>query len=463
MGKTLLKGGQVITLADELGDFERADILIDGTTIAAVGPDLEAPDAVVVDAQGMLVIPGMSDTHVHLWEALFRGRASESWGAEFFPTMRPLNGVLTPQDVYVATRTGALELLSNGTTAVLEFCPTVHSPEHADAALQALRETGMRGVFAFDVSGSYSDGPTSYTSRQQRFNDAARLAGTTTADDRIKIGVALSVITSETRDVTTEEVTFARSIGAPITFHYNTPGMMRLLSEWDLLGPDMVPAHGNWATDDDLQLLADVGGHLSVTTEAESLSGNRPMTMTGRAHKAGVRVSLGVDIPAMVSANIAQQMRYTYLLQRVLDGIQERYEAQVPVSRRPGLPSLTARDVFRFGTRNGVEAMGFAGVAGQIAPGFRADLTMINTREFGMSFGDPAVHVVLNTGTADISAVTVDGEFLKRDGRLVGVDMRELAQARAETQRRVLDASGEFGKTEPPRFHWDWVPDAERY
>src|SRR5690606_12787387 len=118
-------------------------------------------------------------------------------------------------------------------------------------------------------------------------------------------------------------------------------------------------------------------------------SANRPMTMTARAHARGVRVGLGVDVPAMVSSSIAQQMRYTYLLQRVLDGAQERAEGQVPVARRPGLPSLTARDVFIFGTRNGVEAMGFGDISGQLAPGRRADLVVFDTRLHGMSFGDP--------------------------------------------------------------------------
>lgn len=462
MNKVLFRHGFVMSGNDELGDLERADVLIDGSRIEQVGSGLDDAGAEVIDASGMLIMPGMADTHTHLWETPFKGRVSEAWGWEYFTNMHPLASWLTPEDVYAGTYAGAVESLAAGVTSMFDYCTCIMSPEHADAAVEALRASGIRAVFGYDLRGKDPGGRATLGPSSERFVDIERLRGSipNQPEDLLRLGVCLSDVAPDTMEQTAREVAFAREIGCPMTWHSNKGGEMVLLDEGGLLGADLLPAHGNYTTDEDLDLLAGVGGSLTTQPEAETYAGRRSMSMVGRAHRRGVGIALGVDVPAIMNLGILPQMRLLYLLQRYIDGMSERLESQVPVARRPGVPTLSVRDVVRFGTTNGQAAIWLGDSVGQVAPGFQADLVLLDARVFGRAEGDPAAHVILNSSLGDVHSVMVAGEFRKRDGRLVGVDTSQMLAEREAARDRVYKAAETTpGKME--RTHWNWVAATE--
>lgn len=457
--KTLFRNARVITFDDAIGDLPRGDVLVSETTVEAVGVDLEAADAQVVDADGMLLMPGMVDSHTHLWEALFRGRVSEAWGSEYFGDLPQLGSFMTPEAVYGATYAGAVELLDAGVTTVFDYCHCILSPEHADAALDALRAAGIRAVFGYDLAGRDPAGHGSLGPSQERFPDVERVAWALAEEPLLTLAVCLSGVGPDDMERTGIELAFARGLGCLTSYHNNAGGELVLLDEAGLLGPDVLPAHGNYTTDDDLERLGAVGGCLTTQTEAETYAGRRSMSMMGRGHRRGVRIALGVDVPALVNSAVMTQMRLVYFLQRYMDGMHERLEGQVPVARRPGVPTFTARDVLRFGTVNGAAAVGLGEAVGRIAPGCQADLVLLDARRYGMADGDPAAHVVLNSSLADVHTVMVAGAVRKREGRMVGVDHAELVAAREAAAERVLASAG---VGEMRRTYWDWTREAAR-
>lgn len=457
MTTLLIRGARVMSCNDAIGDLDRADVLVEGTKVREVGQGLEAAGAEVVDAAGMLAIPGMVDTHTHLWETLFRGRVSEAWGMEYFTNIPPLGSWMSPEDLYAATYAGAVELLAAGVTTVFDYCHSILSPEHADAGIEALRDAGIRAIFGYDLVGRDPAGNGVLGPSEERFDDVARLhdaIGAAPGSD-LQLAVCLSGVGVDTLDTVAREVAFGRELGCLMSYHNNTGGEIVLLDRADLLDTDILAAHGNYATDEDLELLGAIGGFLSTQTEAETYAGRRSMSMVARGHRRGVGIALGVDVPALVNPAIVTQMRLLYFLQRFMDGMQERMEGQVPVARRPGVPTLTVRDIFRFGTTNGQAALRQGEHVGQIAPGFEADIVLIDARTFGMAEGDPAAHVVLNSGIGDVDSVLVGGRFRKRAGQLVGVEASEMVEARENARRRVLEAAGEDAG--PRRTHWKWA------
>src|SRR5918912_3137119 len=147
--KLLIRGGTVLSMDKTIGDLPRADVLIDGDTIAAVQPDISA-DARTIDATGFIVMPGFVDTHRHTWEASIRGSAPnatlDDYFVEILDTFAPL---YRPDDVYASNLAGALECLNAGITTLVDWSHINNSPEHPDAAIRGLQEAGIRAQYAY--------------------------------------------------------------------------------------------------------------------------------------------------------------------------------------------------------------------------------------------------------------------------------------------------------------------------
>ncbi|MEX0705337.1 MAG: amidohydrolase family protein, partial [Nitriliruptoraceae bacterium] len=254
-----------------------SDVRISGGIITEVGSDLTAaPTDEVVQADEMIVMPGMADTHTHLWEALFRGRVAEAWGLEYFTNIPPLGSWLHPSDMYTGVLAGSLELLANGVTTVLDFCHAILTPEHADAGLQALQDAGIRALFAYDLQGRDPSSQGTLAPSDARFGDVERVMAATSPDGLVRVGTGLNTIDASNGDQVAREVEFSREHGLTMTFHNNRGGELEALERLDLLDRDILPAHCNYTTDADLDALARVGGSISTQPEAETYAGRRP-------------------------------------------------------------------------------------------------------------------------------------------------------------------------------------------
>jgi cytosine/adenosine deaminase-related metal-dependent hydrolase len=454
---TLFKNAFVVSCNAKIGDAPGSDVLVEDTQIRQVGPKLDAAGAEVVDASGMLLMPGMIDTHSHLWETPFKGRVAEGWGMEYFTNIHPLVSYFTPEDAYAGIFAGHIESLANGVTTMFDYNTCIHTPEHADAAIQAIKDAGIRGFMGYDFRGKSPNSKPPLGPSAARFPDVKRVRSglSNGSRDLVRLATCLGDIAPDNIDAVVAEIEFSREMGCYMSWHCNKAGELEQLGARGLLKNDLLPAHGNYTTDKDLRLLADVGGYLTSQTEAETYAGRRSMSMIARGHRMGVGIAIGVDVPVIGNLGLLPQMRLLHFLQRYMDGAIERHEGQVPVVRRPGVPTLDARNILEFATTNGAAALGIGDAVGQIAPGFEADIVLLDARDFGIAEGDPAGHIVLNSSSGDVDTVMVAGKFRKRGGKMVGVDMSKMLAARVAARDRVYKAAGEM----PGGLHktyWGW-------
>ena len=149
--RTLFKGGTVLSLDRNVGDHTRADVLVEGTRIAAVGPDLVADGAQVIDATGMIVMPGLINAHQHAWLGLLRGMMPnvDAIGDYMAAIPQMLGRFYTPQDSGLATRLTALSCLDAGVTTLLDACHNTRSSAHSDAAIEAFEAAGLRALHMY--------------------------------------------------------------------------------------------------------------------------------------------------------------------------------------------------------------------------------------------------------------------------------------------------------------------------
>jgi cytosine/adenosine deaminase-related metal-dependent hydrolase len=389
-GSILIRRGHVLTMDDQLGDLPVGDVLVRGNTIAKVGAQLADRADEVIDADGMFVLPGLVDTHIHLWQTVLRGLAGDLWKGEYFTHVLPYRERFRPEDMYAGGYVGGLELLSHGTTTALDFCHAIGSPSHVDAALDGVRDSGLRAVFEYSVK---ETPPGVWRSQEERFRDLDRVREK--LGDRLSLMVAMSDL--ETVDIETceRETAFARERGLRRTIHSNFEQQVTAMHGKGLLGPDLLPVHGNVMTDYELDLLAEHGTTISFTPSVEVYGA--PCTVLGRALRRGIPITWGCDIPSFVNGDLLAQLRLVVHMQGFLDAQQERLSGRSG-GRVPGIPSLTPRAALRSATIGGATALGFGDRTGSLTPGKEADIVLLDSGPFGTSLCDPAAHIVFQAG-----------------------------------------------------------------
>jgi 5-methylthioadenosine/S-adenosylhomocysteine deaminase len=264
----LIRGGYVVTVDPGVGDFVEGDVLVRDGVIAEVGSRVAASsDVEVIDARGRLVIPGLVDTHRHVWQGAIGGFTPQMTGAGYEPAV--LYGIAprhTAEDVYAGTLWGALQALDAGITTIGDWAHNLQSPAHADANLRGLTESGIRGYFLYGGPGPASDDPNPpHPVDARRMRDEHFASG---INGRLRMGMALRgpCFTSPERNA--KDFAFARELGLPISLHVGMAGTtdaVTTLQQFGLLGADVNYAHGNMLTDTEFDLIASSHGTLSIT------------------------------------------------------------------------------------------------------------------------------------------------------------------------------------------------------
>ncbi|GAA3236484.1 amidohydrolase family protein [Nonomuraea helvata] len=428
--RILVRGGHVVSMDDAVGDRPGCDILIEDDLIAAVEPGLDPAGAdEVIDARDTVVLPGFVDTHRHLWMTVLRGtQADETLGGYQQTVQGSLPFAVQPQDVYAGTLLGAWEALNAGITTVLDYAHLNPTLEHAEAGIRALRETGIRALYAH---GSVFGVRRPWGSPEQA--EYVRELLRPRQDDRLlTFGIAFGAPYGES------DWALAAELDVPATLHacvrsagaWPASHTIEELNARGLLRAGTVYSHCTIATDAELKLIADSGGHVSVSPYVEMVMGHgRPVI--ARALAQGLLPSLGADVVSSGPGDMFSQMRAAFS--------QARAETVPDDPDAPYRPGLTARDVLRFATAGGAAACGLGDITGSLTPGKRADLVTVRTDQINtMPAGDPVGVVVANADVSTVDTVLVGGVARKRDGRLLAdlPGLRDLARDAAARLHR---------------------------
>ncbi|KAM0421450.1 hypothetical protein ACHAPT_010804 [Fusarium lateritium] len=457
----LIKGTTAITLSDDEEILENCDILIQGDRITAVGQHLaqpEGPTGHVIDGTDSIVIPGFVDGHHHMWQQILRGVATDWSLLDYMISMRSVYGSLfTPEDVYLSTYIGALSLLNNGITSVLDHCHIINSPDHADAAVKALKDAGIRGTFCY---GFYANPPRddpgsseSDFSHSERLADASRIRNKYFADNNpahqlLTFGVAPNEVEAQLFEDTTRELAEARQLGARIITMHVAHGPMdylhkqtvQRLADAGALDSDLVFSHGASLTDSEIAAISTSGAGVVSTPDTELQMG-MGFPVAFRAHDGGCRACLGIDITSNQGNDFIAQMRLALQTQRAVEN-----EKRVPftVSRKTS-------EVLRMATIGGAEVMRLDDLVGSLVVGKKADLVIIKCDDIESSpVASATGAVVFNASVGHIDTVIVDGHVRKRHGKLVadwesltGEMSRRAVTMRSEAAGHDLDAARE--------------------
>jgi cytosine/adenosine deaminase-related metal-dependent hydrolase len=450
----VLRGGTVLTMDDASTVLRDADVLVVGDRIAAVGPRLDVPEGTAeVDAVGGIVMPGMIDTHRHMWQTAMRGYGADWTLTQYFVWYYLEHGKkFRPQDIAAGNRLAAIESLDAGVTTTVDWSHNLQTVEHGEAALEALRSVPGRFVLAY---GNIQAGPWEWSADPQvralleRLRDAA--------DDRMGVQIAFDV-TGDPAFPEKAAFEVARDLGIPVTTHAGVWGAtsdtgIQQMHDHGFMTPETVYVHASTLTRDSYQRIAATGGSISVATESECSAG-QGHAPTEQVLQYGIPVSLSMDTSVWWSGDMFSAMRATLNADRMAEHMAAHLEGETITQLR-----LRARQVVEWTTRGGAHALGRDDL-GSLQPGKKADVVLIKNDSSPVSFPllNPFGHVAFQAQRGDVHTVLVDGRVVKSDGKLVGID---LAPVRREIESTIDHLRGELGEEAWQAGMFPELPSAE--
>ncbi|SFR29544.1 Cytosine/adenosine deaminase [Lentzea waywayandensis] len=440
-GRYLIRDGAVVTVDKALGVLPRADVLIDDGRILGVGPDLDARGAKIVDATGMIVLPGFVNTHHHMWSALGRNFVAD--GFPYFAAKRATSTLYEAKDVYRSVLLGLAELANAGVTTVHNWSNNTRSPAHADAELRAHRDGLLRARFSYGhVDQMPRDLPMDMTDvdrvRQQYF------AGGTAFDGLVHLGVCVRGLSQSTEPAFFADMDAVLARGLPVAIHAGqSPPRTVDAADYERrgwLGPKTLLCHYVTALDSDMEIMVRTGTPLSWSPHSEFRLGSAgdPRDTLLRFRRAGVPVSLSSDATSIAPSDMFEAMRLVW-------------NTGIPWAGTPsaGLPEVGFRDVLEMATLNGARALGLGDVTGSITAGKRADVILVRANDINLAPGGLFETTLVQAATAaNVDTVFSDGRIIKRGGRLVAYDVDRIVRDARTSSLRIRTSAG--GILTPP-------------
>lgn len=444
MKKTLIRGATIVTM-DQQGDLFDADILIKGSEIQEIAPRIDVTADQIIQGSGYVVIPGLINAHMHTWQTALRSVASNWTLLEYFQKMHSgLAKVFTPEDLYIATKMGALNQINCGTTTLVDWCHNNKTPEHNDAAIKGLLESGIRAVFFHGTpKPEPKEGETPFWELPHPRKELERLISTYGSRDLMTIGTAILGPHYSTLDVALHDFMMAKELNIIASMHQGggparTPEGWEILEAKGLLGPAINIVHGHALSDTQLKRFCDLGMTFSATAESEMTQGHGH-PLTGRLRDFGKAPSLGVDLESVCGGEMFIQARIALGIQRSLDNVDYRHKH----GTIPSTSTISTREALRWITIEGARVIGQLDRLGTLRAGKQADLVMIRCGDLNMQpMNDPVSAVIMQTSLANIENVMVAGEWKKKNGQLVDVDLKPQIEALNVSAIKITQALG---------------------
>lgn len=431
-GTYLVRGGSIITMDAALGNIHRGDVLVTDGAIRAVGMTIPVPaGAEIIDATDMIVMPGLIDTHYHMWSALGRNFPADG-GFSYFPAKNAISPLFTPTDSYNSVMLGLAELANAGVTTVHNWSNNTRSPAHADAELRAHKDSLLRARFAYGHPDLLDrNKPIDFADldrvKREWFGADAPL------DGLIHLGVNLRGMSQSEPAVFHREMALVMERNLPRAIHTGqSPPNINDAADYErrgYLGPDLLIAHYVVGNESDFAAMVRTKTPLSFSTYSDLRLGRagdaRAALMMMR--KAGLTISLSCDAAMIGPPNMFELMRATWNL-------------GVPWQGTPSAlqPAIDFAEVLRMGTLNGAVSLGLGRTTGSLSVGKRADLLLLRANDINMApFAQFETTIVQAATPENVDTVMVDGRIVKRKGKLVAYDVERIVAQAKESARRL--------------------------
>jgi 5-methylthioadenosine/S-adenosylhomocysteine deaminase len=435
----VFRNATILTMDDAHTISRDADLIVVGERIAEVGRRLAAPDgAVEIDATGGVLMPGMIDTHRHMWQTAMRGYGAD-WTLTQYFVWYYLNWgkVFRPEDIYAGNLLAAIEAIDAGVTTTVDWSHGLQTIDHGEAAVDALTEVPGRFVLAY---GNIQAGPWEWSAKPEFRDFVTRRFGA--GSDMLGFQMAFDV-TGDPAFPERAAFEVARDLGAPVTTHAGVWGAtnddgIRLMHDHGFMTPSTIYVHAATLTRDSYNRIAATGGSASVSTESEQSAGQGyPPTWRLREH--GIPVSLSMDTSVWWSGDLFSAMRTTLGADRSREHLEAHAKQETVTNCH-----LRAEDVVDWATRGGAKALGLDSVVGSLEPGKKADVVLIKNDASPVMFPllNPYGHVAFQAQRGDVHTVVINGRVVKHDHKLTGVD---LAKARQVVSQTVDYLQGQLG------------------
>jgi cytosine/adenosine deaminase-related metal-dependent hydrolase len=424
-GEYLIRSAHLVTMDAGLGDIALGNIHVRDGVIVAVGADVAAPGAQVIEARDMIVMPGFVDTHVHLWNGFMKGLfRSDDPKNGYFPLTQRAGPLLSPEDAYRSVRLGAAEALASGVTTLHNWAHNIRTPAHADAEMAALNDMGIRARHSYgwgtDFPGTKGIDLADVARLQREWQPRSQL---------LTLGVAVRTSVAMERGavdmgVLRDEIVGARKLGVPLTMHAR-PGAVATLEKDSLLGPDFQLVHPLGFTADERAAIVRAQAKICTSPVSElnsQVAGNGYIQFAELA-QAGAQIALSVD-----TLGSAGNGDFFAVMRGLLIAHRQRNDIKYP---------LPPRRVLELATIEGAKQLGLDSRTGSLVPGKRADLILVRTTDANIApvFDDPVRAVVLSATVSNVDTVMVDGRILRQGGKFTSVDTGELAREATEAAR----------------------------
>jgi 5-methylthioadenosine/S-adenosylhomocysteine deaminase len=416
----------VLTMDPATGELRDTDIRVDDGRITEIGTELSADGADVVDASRCIALPGLVDTHWHMWNSIARGFGQTSKGG-FAPSMASISGSFSPEDSGLGVRLALAEAVSGGITTVHNWAHNVIGPAHAEAEFDAMHSSGVRGRFAYGYPQALGAAEPMDLAHLTEFADSL-------PEGLVSLGICARGPDRSEDAVWQQEWDTARSLGLPITTHMASDaqaaalGGIGKLDARGGLGPDVQLVHLTAATPTDLEAIARAGSPVSISpwTELQVGYGLPPIAAL---QAAGVPMGMSVDNTVLsASADMFNVMKLT---------------ADLPGGTGEKQGVVADATVLDWATAGGARSLGLGESAGVLAEGSPADLVLVESDSVNTAPSYDATTLAVRAAhPSNVSFVMIDGVVHKRDHRLTRIDVDGLV---AEAQDAIASIRGRAG------------------